>query len=108
MTSPASSSNSTASTTTPRSTPITRAHTLFDCTPFALALFPALDSRKAKPGNGVHPRMLSYSPTERDEEPEFGGGRRTRGPPPADRESTARQRRTAPHRVGSDAGTCRL
>jgi hypothetical protein len=60
MISPASSSNSTASTTTSRSTPTTRAHTLFDCTPFALALFPALDSRKAKPGNGVHPRMLSY------------------------------------------------
>src|SRR5215218_6085910 len=57
--------------TTSRSTPITRAHTLFDCTPFALALFPAFDSRKAKPGNGVHPRMLSYPPTERDEEPEL-------------------------------------
>ena len=71
MISPASSSNSTASTTTSRSTPITRAHTLFDCTPFALALFPALDSRKAKPGNGVHPRMVSYSPTERDEEPQL-------------------------------------
>src|SRR5215212_1839485 len=57
--------------TTSRSTPITRAHTLFDCTPFALALFPAFDSRKAKPGNGVHPRMLSYPPTERDGEPYF-------------------------------------
>ena len=68
--SPPSSSNSTASMTTPRSTPITRAHTLFDCTPFALALFPAFDSRKAKPGNGVHPRMVSYPPTERDGEPE--------------------------------------
>ena len=57
--------------TTPCSTPITRAHTLFDCTPFALALFPAFDSRKAKPGNGVHPRMVSYSPTERVGEPRF-------------------------------------
>ena len=59
--------------TTSRSTPSTRAHTLFDCTPFALALFPAFDSRKAKPGNGVHPRMLSYSPTERVGEPDFSG-----------------------------------
>ena len=39
--------------------------------PVALALFPAVDSRKAKPDNGVHPRMLSYSPTERDEEPDI-------------------------------------
>src|SRR6476646_5918609 len=55
--------------TTPRSTPIARAHTLFDCTPLLLARLPAVDSRKAKPDNGVHPRMLSYSPTEGDEEP---------------------------------------
>ena len=53
------------------STPITRAHTLFDCTPLSLALFPAFDSRKAKPGNGVHPRMVSYTPTERDGEPQM-------------------------------------
>src|SRR5215203_5282732 len=73
MISPASSSNWTPSMTTSRSTPTTRAHTLFDCTPFALALLPALDSRKAKPGNGVHPRMLSYPPTERGEEPQLIG-----------------------------------
>ena len=28
------------------------------------------DSRKAKPGNGVHPRMVNYTPTERVGEPE--------------------------------------
>src|SRR3954449_5552855 len=70
MISPASWSNSTPSTTTASSTPSTRAHTLFDCTPLLLARLPALGSRKAKPDNGVHPRMLSYSPTEGDEEPE--------------------------------------
>src|SRR5829696_5756231 len=83
MISPASSSNSTASITTLRSTPTTRAHTLFDCTPLLLARLPAVDSRKAKPDNGVHPWMLSYSPTEGDEEPEINehaarGSRRRR------------------------------
>src|SRR5829696_623248 len=73
MISPASSSNSTASITTLRSTPTTRAHTLFDCTPLLLARLPAVDSRKAKPDNGVHPWMLSYSPTEGDEEPIIAG-----------------------------------
>ena len=56
---------------TPRSTPSTRAHTVLDCTPLLLARLPALDSRKAKPGNGVRPRMVSYLPTEGDEEPSW-------------------------------------
>ena len=34
-------------------------------------VFPAVDSRKAKPDNGVHPRMVSYPPTERGGEPVF-------------------------------------
>src|SRR3954451_1665378 len=38
--------------------------------PLLLARLPAVDSRKAKPDNGVHPRMVSYPPTERDGEPE--------------------------------------
>src|SRR4051794_38920411 len=37
--------------------------------PLLLARLPAVDSRKAKPDNGVHPRMVSYPPTERDGEP---------------------------------------
>src|SRR3954453_22739145 len=39
--------------------------------PLLLARLPAVDSRKAKPDNGVHPRMVSYPPTERDGEPLF-------------------------------------
>jgi hypothetical protein len=38
--------------------------------PVAPRSLPSLDSRKAKPDNGVHPRMVNHSPTERDEEPE--------------------------------------
>src|SRR4051794_17381741 len=39
--------------------------------PLLLARLPAVDSRKAKPDNGVHPRMVSYPPTERDGEPQL-------------------------------------
>src|SRR3954465_924621 len=39
--------------------------------PLLRARPPAVDSRKAKPDNGVHPRMVSYPPTERDGEPQF-------------------------------------
>src|SRR3954451_14255991 len=41
--------------------------------PLLLARLPAVDSRKAKPDNGVHPRMVSYPPTERDGEPLLSG-----------------------------------
>ncbi|HWL43402.1 MAG TPA: hypothetical protein VNQ73_10700, partial [Ilumatobacter sp.] len=46
-----------------------RRHTLEFRTPLHLASLTVLDSRKAKRSNGVHPRMVSYSPTERVGEP---------------------------------------
>jgi hypothetical protein len=58
-------------------------HARFDAEhprPYPLGLHPVdpfahqpSDSRKAKPDNGVHPRMVSYSPTEGDGEPQKAG-----------------------------------